>query len=29
MVVDKDRQPKWSPVTLAEVDAAEIAEMLA
>ena len=29
MVVDKDRQPKWVPVTLAEVDAAEIAAMLA
>ncbi len=29
MVVDKDRQPKWSPVTLAEVDAGAIAAMLA
>ena len=29
MVVDKDRQPKWSPVTLPEVDPSDIAAMLA
>ncbi|HET9019009.1 MAG TPA: hypothetical protein VFN46_05455 [Acetobacteraceae bacterium] len=28
MVVDKDRTPRWSPPTLAEVDAAAIAAML-
>lgn len=29
MVVDKDRQPKWQPPQLAEVDAASIARMFA
>jgi enoyl-CoA hydratase/carnithine racemase len=29
MVVDKDRKPRWSPPSLAQVDAADIARMLA